>query len=116
METKELNRLAEVRRRLDAIVELLQMFPEALDELNRGDEEPVEPHSAQSPELVCDLPLGDQVRILQQQYCDLMDAVAENELAVVTQGKQIKQLQDQLAKLRTHLRATRKKAFSTDLW
>jgi uncharacterized coiled-coil protein SlyX len=112
----ERTRIDTLNSQVDAIVERLKSFPDAVAQLNRGDEEPVEPHSAQSPELVSDLPLGDQVRILQYQVCDIKDAIAENELAVVTQGKLIKQLQDQLAKLRTHLRATRKKAFSTDLW
>jgi len=105
--------LIDVSAKVDAINERLKEFPEVVEQLNRGDEEPVESDSAQSPELVSDLPLDAQVRILQYQVCDLKDALAENELAAGTQGKLIKQLQDRVAKLRTHVRSARRKA---DLW
>jgi hypothetical protein len=105
--------LIDVSGKVDAINERLKEFPEVVERLNRGDEEPVESDSAQSPELVSDLPVDAQVRILQYQVCDLKDALAENELAAGTQGKLIKQLQDRVAKLRTHVRSARRKS---DLW
>jgi hypothetical protein len=109
----ERSRINTIHGQVDAIVERLKAFPDAVAELNRGDEELVESDSAQSPELVSELPLGAQVRILQYQVCDLKDALAENELAAGTQGKLIKQLQDRVAKLRAHVRSARRKA---DLW
>jgi uncharacterized coiled-coil protein SlyX len=109
----ERSRIDTIHSQVDAIVERLKAFPDAVAELNRGDEEPVESDSAKSPELASDLPLEAQVRILQYQVCDLKDALAENELAAGTQGKAIKQLQDRVAKLRTHVRSARRQA---DLW